>query len=85
MVGMRLSSLWRKKTVTDENKSELNRCLGLMDLIGLGVGSTLGLGVYVLAGAVAREHSGPAVTVAFMVAALASTFAGTNEKLSNVY
>jgi len=76
-------SLSRKKTFTSETKQEkdkLKRVLTIFDLTALGIGATLGSGVYVLAGTVAKSIAGPAVVLSFIVAAIVSSFAGTNSQ-----
>uniref|UniRef100_I1QUU7 Cationic amino acid transporter C-terminal domain-containing protein n=1 Tax=Oryza glaberrima TaxID=4538 RepID=I1QUU7_ORYGL len=50
----------------------LAKALSVPDLIAIGVGSTIGAGIYVLVGTVAREHAGPALTLSFLIAGIAA-------------
>ncbi|XP_008472029.1 uncharacterized protein LOC103509210 [Diaphorina citri] len=63
---------------------QLARVLGLIDLTMLGVGATLGVGVYVLAGSVARNQAGPSVVISFAIAAVTSLFSARVDLKSSV-
>ena len=55
-----------------KSSSDLTRCLGAFDLLMLGVGGVIGGGVFVLTGAAAHDHAGPAVVVSYVLASLTS-------------
>lgn len=73
-----MNRLWRKKHIDPDEltQTQLSRCLTIKDLTGLGIGSTLGAGIYVVAAEVARFTAGPAVVISFLIAAVASVFSG---------
>lgn len=52
------------------------RTLGPLNLITIGIGCTIGAGIYVLTGAAAANFAGPAVVLSFVLAGFACAFAG---------
>ena len=54
----------------------LKRSLGPMNLVTLGIGAIIGTGIFVLTGTVAASYAGPAVVISFIIAGIASAFAG---------
>jgi len=59
-----------------EHSHGLKRTLGAMDLVLLGIGAIIGTGIFVLTGRAAAGNAGPAVALSFIVAGVASVFAG---------
>ena len=55
---------------------ELQRTLGPVQLILLGIGAVVGAGIFVITGTAAAEHAGPAVMISFLIAAFGCMFAG---------
>ncbi len=52
----------------------LKKTLGPLNLTMLGVGSTIGAGIYVMTGSAAAHYAGPAVLLSFLLAGLACAF-----------
>lgn len=62
----------RKEIKYDLNATPLRRCLDVFDLTSLGVGATVGAGLYVVTGQIARDVAGPGIVLSFFVAAVAA-------------
>ncbi|CAD5333246.1 unnamed protein product [Arabidopsis thaliana] len=60
------------KAETHHHHQQLAKALTFPHLIAIGVGSTIGAGVYILVGTVAREHSGPALALSFLIAGISA-------------
>lgn len=59
----------------EQSENSLKRSLGPLNLILIGVGLTLGAGLFSITGMAAASYSGPAVTISFIIAALGCGFA----------
>src|ERR1700761_2542940 len=55
---------------------ELHRHMGLIALVLLGVGGTIGSGIFVLTGTAAAQYAGPGIAISFVLAGAACLFAG---------
>jgi basic amino acid/polyamine antiporter, APA family len=75
-------SVFRTKSVeqaiadTDDPDHRLRKELGAADLVVFGIGVVVGAGIFVLTGTVAASHSGPALALSFLIAAVACGLAG---------
>jgi APA family basic amino acid/polyamine antiporter len=61
---------------SEHQNSQLKRSLGPWQLTALGVGGTIGTGIFVLTGLEAALHAGPAIVISFIIAGIACVFAG---------
>src|SRR6185295_7599145 len=53
----------------------LKRALGPLALTAIGLGATIGSGIFVLTGTVAANHTGPALTLSLLIAAFGCALA----------
>ncbi|KAJ7513787.1 hypothetical protein O6H91_23G014300 [Diphasiastrum complanatum] len=54
------------------NDMQLIKALDVSQLVSIGVGTTIGAGIFILVGTVAKEQAGPSVSVSFFIAGLAA-------------
>ncbi len=69
-----LSVLFAEADETGEHT--LKRTLGPIQLVMLGIGAIIGAGLFSITGGAAAHNAGPAVTISFVIAAVACGFAG---------
>lgn len=73
-------SFWKKKSVeeiqAEANAQGLQRTLGPLNLIMIGIGAIVGAGLFSITGIAAADNAGPAIIISFIIAAIACAFAG---------
>ena len=85
--ALALTGVWARKSIIDllaeashaqagSEVQPLRRVLSAINLISLGIGGIVGAGIFVLTGHAAAANAGPAVTLSFLLAAVACAFAG---------
>lgn len=58
----------------NQKKTELIKTLNLYDAVFLGIGFIIGAGIFVTSGEITKEYTGPAVTISYFIAFLATLF-----------
>src|SRR5215470_17728418 len=78
-----MSQFWKTKPLNQllaecgaTSEHELKRVLGPLNLMALGIGAVIGAGIFVITGSSAAQFAGPAIALSFVIAGLASAFAG---------
>ncbi len=62
--------------LTTHDGVPLKRSLSATNLVALGIGAIIGAGIFVLTGHAAAANAGPAITMSFVLGAIACAFAG---------
>lgn len=72
-------NLLRKKNIhdllEDSKKNGFKKTLSAVDLILIGIGGTVGTGIFVVTGIAAAKYAGPAIAISYLIAAFACIFA----------
>jgi APA family basic amino acid/polyamine antiporter len=77
-----MSTLFVKKPISEliveasDSERGLKRTLSAKGLVALGIGAIIGAGLFSITGGAAANNAGPAVTISFVIAAVACGFAG---------
>src|SRR6202162_5679399 len=83
-----MANIWTRKSTAkllreaaegdgaDGEVRALKRTLSALNLVALGIGGIIGAGIFVLTGHAAAANAGPAVTLSFLLGAVACAFAG---------
>jgi APA family basic amino acid/polyamine antiporter len=80
-----LANFWAKKSTAELTREAAHggdgvrlprRSLSALNLVALGIGAIVGAGIFVLTGHAAAANAGPAVTLSFLLGAVACAFAG---------
>jgi APA family basic amino acid/polyamine antiporter len=77
-----MANIWVKKNINhlvneaSDNEKGLKRSIGTMGLIALGIGAIIGAGLFTSTAEAIAFHTGPAVTISFVIAGVGCALAG---------
>ncbi len=77
-----MANLWLKKSIhqlvqeASGDEKGLKRTIGTMGLIALGIGAIIGAGLFTSTAEAIANHTGPAVTISFVIAGIGCALAG---------
>ncbi len=79
IIKIKMKSISKTKSIESiiegAKKNSLKRTLGAFDLILLGIGCTIGTGIFVLTGINAAKYAGPAISISYLLAGIVCVFA----------
>src|SRR5687767_10530908 len=77
-----MANIWLKKNIShlvneaSHDEKGLKRTIGTMGLIALGIGAIIGAGLFTSTAEAIANHTGPAVSISFLIAGIGCALAG---------